>query len=399
MRVALITVAYPPLRYSAAVQMHDLAIEFLAQGHEPVILTPDPNLDSSWKFEVVDGIQVLRLRAMRTRDVNYVWRTIGEFVLPWAMLRGIRSSKLDNTHWDAIVWYSPSIFLGPVVRALKETSPGSRSYLILRDIFPDAAADIGVIRRGGLAFRLFKMIEQQQHSAADIIGIQSPSNRSFLSQLEGRSGLKIEVLWNWLARVPYSRCCVDVSQTPLAGRFIFVYAGNMGVAQSLDIVIDLAERLRGRKEIGFLLVGRGSEYHRLRKLATQYDLDNVVFHDEIDPKEIPGLFRQCHVGLLMLDPRHRTHNIPGKFLAYVQGGLPVLARINENNDLVDLIESEAVGRVVKGESLQAFQDAAEAILADSQSRIEMAQQGSILADKLFSSSAAVTQIVCSLNKL
>jgi hypothetical protein len=54
----------------------------------------------------------------------------------------------------------------------------------------------------------------------------------------------------------------------------------------------------------------------------------VVFHDEIHPDEIPGLYAQCHVGMVALDPRHKTHNIPGKFLTYMQSGLPVLANIN-----------------------------------------------------------------------
>jgi glycosyltransferase involved in cell wall biosynthesis len=395
-RVALITVAYPPLRYSAAVQMRDLAQEFLAQGHEPVVLTPDPTLPSSWELEIVDGIQVLRLRALRTRDVDYVRRTIGEFVLPWAMLHGFRASPLAGTQWDAIVWYSPSIFFGPLVRALKRSSPGSRSYLILRDIFPEAAVDIGVMRRGGAVFRMFKLIEKQQHTAADVIGIQAPSNRAFLPQLDGRPGVRLEVLWNWLSPATTAACRIDVSQTPLAGRTIFVYAGNMGVAQSLDIVLDLAERLRDRTDIGFLLVGRGSEDHRLRINAAQRKLENVLFHDEINPEEVPGLLAQCHVGLLMLDTRHRTHNIPGKFLAYIQGSIPVLARINENNDLVGLIESEGVGRVVKGESVEAFQEAVAAMAADPVGRGSMANRGGLLSEKLFSSKSAVRQIVHSL---
>jgi glycosyltransferase involved in cell wall biosynthesis len=136
-----------------------------------------------------------------------------------------------------------------------------------------------------------------------------------------------------------------VANSPLAGRTIFVYAGNMGVAQGMHILLDLAERLRGRRDIGFLFVGRGSDAQRLREDAKTRGLDNVVFYDEIDPSEIAGLYAQCHVGVVALDPRHKTHNIPGKFLSYMQSGLPVLATINAGNDLVDLIQAERVGRV------------------------------------------------------
>ena len=395
MRIALITVNYPPLISSTAVQMRDLAREFAAQGHEPVMLVPDAELGRPWAIETRDGIQVLRLRAPPIRDIGYLHRTISEFVLPWVMLRGLRASPLRSQRWDGVVWWSPSIFFGPLVNALKRSS-GCPSYLILRDIFPDWAVDLGLLRRGP-AYRFFKMIERRQHDAADIIGVQSPSNLAFLSQLEGKSTVRLEVLWNWLSPAPNVGCSIDVNATALAGRTIFVYAGNMGVAQRLDVLLDLADRLRYRRDIGFLLVGRGSELPRLRAAAADRGLGNVLFYDEIAPDEIPGLLAQCHVGFLALDPRHKTHNIPGKFLAYVQAGLPVLARVNANNDLVGLIETEGVGRVDLDASLDSLQAMAEAMADDSALRELMSSRGRDLAKNLFSSTIAVKQIVTALS--
>ena len=77
----------------------------------------------------------------------------------------------------------------------------------------------------------------------------------------------------------------------------------------------------------------------------------MLFFDEIDSSEIPGLLAQCHVGLVALHPDHKTHNIPGKFVSYVQYGLPVLARVNGGTDLERLIEDEGVGKVYAGHSV------------------------------------------------
>jgi glycosyltransferase involved in cell wall biosynthesis len=396
-RVALITVAYPPLRSSAAVQMRDLACEFAAQGHEPVVLVPDANLDRPWAIDALDGIQVLRLRALPTRDVNYLWRTITEITLPWMMLRGLRKSPLGSQRWDAVAWYSPSIFFGPLVGALKRSSK-CRSYLIQRDIFPEWAVDLGLLRRG-LAYRIFKMVQRQQYEVADIIGVQAPSNLVYLAHLAAKPGLRLEVLWNWLAEARNIGCSIALDATPLAGRTIFVYAGNMGVAQGVDIFVDLAERLNHRRDIGFLFVGRGSELPRLRAAAVDRGINNILFRDEVDPKEIPGLLAQCDVGLLALDPRHRTHNIPGKFLAYVQAGLPVLARINANNDLAGLIESEGAGRVSVGATLDSLQVIAEELADDKLGRELMSSRGRDLARKLFSPTTAVRQIVAALQSM
>ena len=205
------------------------------------------------------------------------------------------------------------------------------------------------------------------------------------------------MLWNWLAEVPNTGCSIVLDATPLAGRTIFVYAGNMGVAQGVDVFVDLAERLKHRRDIGFLFVGRGSEVPRLRASAVERRLDNVLFHDEVDPNEIPGLLAQCHVGLLALDPRHKTHNIPGKFVAYVQAGLPVLARINANNDLVGLIENEGVGRVNAGTTLESLQAIAENMADDHHGRESMSSRGREVAKKLFSPTTAVRQIVAALS--
>jgi glycosyltransferase involved in cell wall biosynthesis len=152
------------------------------------------------------------------------------------------------------------------------------------------------------------------------------------------------VLQNWLAHAPDTGCSISVASSALAGRTIFVYAGNMGVAQGMGILIDLAKRLRSRDDIGFLFVGRGSDAQFLSDEAIRRELGNVVFYDEIEPEEIPGLYAQCHAGIVALDPRHKTHNIPGKFLTYMQAGLPVLASINPGNDLIQIIEGERVGR-------------------------------------------------------
>ena len=81
----------------------------------------------------------------------------------------------------------------------------------------------------------------------------------------------------------------------------------------------------------------------LKEAVQEQAWKHVLFFDEIAPSEIPGLYAQCHIGLVALDPRHQTHNIPGKFVSYMQSGLPVFAVVNPGNDLVDLIETHQVG--------------------------------------------------------
>jgi hypothetical protein len=94
MRIALIADTFPPLRTSGAVQLRDLSREFVRQGHVLTVLLPAAGLATPWRLDDVDGVQVLRLRAPRTKDINYVRRTLNEFLIPFAMLRNLRKSPL-----------------------------------------------------------------------------------------------------------------------------------------------------------------------------------------------------------------------------------------------------------------------------------------------------------------
>ena len=91
-------------------------------------------------------------------------------------------------------------------------------------------------------------------------------------------------------------------------------------------------------ELGFLFIGRGSQFQKMRNIASEKSISNVLFYDQIENKKIMSLYRQCHYGIVILDRRHKTHNIPGKLLSYLHAGLPVFALVNPKNDLISFSE-------------------------------------------------------------
>jgi glycosyltransferase involved in cell wall biosynthesis len=395
MRIVIISDVFPPLRSSGAVQLRDLSKEFVRQGHDVTVLVASPDLEEPWQIDTLESVKVARLKTLPTKGVNYLQRTIGEFFMPFAMLRNFRKSPLSSASCDAIIWYSPTIFLGPLVKAMKSQNR-CPAYLIIRDIFPEWAVDMGLMGRG-IPYLFFRAVARSQYRLANIIGIQTPGNKVYFEGQSASSAARIEVLQNWLGDPNVQHCSIDISRTVLAGRKIFVYAGNMGIAQGMGILLELAECLKHRTDLGFLFVGRGSDAQRLRLAASQMGLHHVVFFDEIDPDQIPALYEQCHVGLVALDPRHRTHNIPGKFLTYMQAGLPVLATINRGNDLVQLIERERVGIAHVEASAESLAQDAERLIVQIESDGEITNRCRHIAKKLFSAEAAVKQIVDALS--
>ncbi len=394
MRFVLVADTFPPLRTSGAVQLRDLAKEFIRQGHTLTVMLPAANLSAPWSLENFHGVQVLRLRSPGTKDINYISRTVNEFLMPFAMLHNLRKSPLAKARWDGVVWYAPSIFLGPIANALKNSSR-CKSYLIIRDIFPEWAADMGLIGRG-LPYKFFKAVANYQYFVADVIGVQTQGNEAYFEDWRQRPGRRLEVLQNWLADEPAAGCTIEIANSPLAGRVVFVYAGNMGVAQGMGILLDLAERLVHRTDVGFLFVGRGSDAKKLAEDAQARGLLNVLFHDEIHPDEIPGLFAQCQVGLVALDPRHKSHNIPGKFLTYMRSGLPVLANINPGNDLIKIINYERVGKVCDGNGLEVLLQLTEKLLEQIRTDTDLHDRCKRLFVREFLVEKTVKQIVDSL---
>ncbi len=394
MRIALIADTFPPLRTSGAVQLRDLSLELARQGHAVTVILPSARLSQPWVLETVGGVEILRLRSPKAKDVSYIRRTLSELVMPFMMLKNLRRSPLALVHWDGVVWYSPTIFLGPIVNALKKAS-GCRSYLIIRDIFPQWALDMGLMRHS-LPYWFFKAVEHYQYKVADTIGVQTSGNIPYFAGWLRGTGRRLEILENWLADAPELNCSIQLDTTLLSGRTIFVYAGNMGIAQGMCIFLDLAERLSTRSDIGFLFVGRGTDVPGLTSDAQKRGLKNILFKDEIPPEEIPGLYAQCHVGLVALDPNHKTHNIPGKFLTYMQSGLPVLANINKGNDLATLIHAENIGSASEDNSVDTLQRLAIALVSRLKEDPDMSVRCKALFAKRFSPEKAARQIVTAL---
>ena len=394
MKIALISIHYTPLNTSCAVQMRDMARALLSQGHEPLVIVPSNDLKNSYKTEIIDGIKVFRLKTFGATDIGYIWRGISEIVMSFTILSSIRKSGFPMKDLDGVVWYSPSIFFGPIVNLLKRKS-NCPTYLILRDIFPEWALDLGILRKTPIYY-LLKLIAKYQYSVANIIGVQTSSNLKYLESWSKNSNRKLEVLNNWLSTPNIKRTDISIINSKLSGRKIFVYIGNMGIAQGMDVLISLAESLQERKDIGFIFVGRGSELERLKKYSSDKKLNNILFYEEVSSEEIPDLLSMCHVGLIALDSRHKSHNIPGKFLSYMHAGLPVLAKVNAGTDLINLIQDENVGYVYTGNKINDLRGLAEDLISNEKNLLDMSKQAKTLMRKRFSSISAAEQIISSL---
>lgn len=340
------------MKTSCAVQMSHLASEFANNGHEVSVITPTSNIFHTSSISKQKNYNIFRFRSFKISDISFVRRALNELLLPFCFISSYFLSPIKKQNFDYIIWYSPSIFFSPIIWFLKKRFK-SKTYLILRDIFPEWTIDLGILR-DGIIYRFLKSVAKIQYKVADKIGIQSKSNYCVIQDYVQKN--KVEVLNNWTTSYDthdYESLQIDAFNN--VNQKTIIYLGNMGVAQDMYSLLEIAKIFQKRDFKGiFLFIGRGTEVQQLKNITKNKKIKNVKFFDEIDPKYVPSVLKDCSAGLISLDPRHKTHNIPGKFISYIESSLPVVARINSNSDLEEIITKNQIGLVCSDNNLNEF---------------------------------------------
>lgn len=395
MKIFLVVVYYLPSPKSSATLIHDLGQELVSQGHSVSIITVSETLDSPYSCSFENGLEILRIKTGKIDGANLIVRFFNELLLSYAILYKGRNF-FNNRKCDLILWYSPSIFFSYLIKKLKNKYKCS-AYLILRDIFPQWALDTGVLRKG-IVYNLLHYFERQQYKYADIIGVQSPNNLLYFHDKKLTDRKKIEVLYNWISLENRNLSKTRYREIfNLSGKIVFFYGGNIGVAQDLDNIVNLAKRLTSYDQARVLLVGEGSEVNRLKKLIMELDLRNIIISHSVSQDEYFAMLAEFDVGLISLDRKFKTHNFPGKMLGYMYCSKPILASINEGNDLQNIIEDYSIGLTsINGDDEKFYSNALKFITDDELRRLQGAN-GNMLLHKLFSVRSAANQILSHFN--
>jgi glycosyltransferase involved in cell wall biosynthesis len=395
-RILIIVDCYYPTTKSSAKLVHDLGVEFNLRGHDVIILAPSETGSQKIQVTTEDGLRIARVRTGKIKGANLMARGWREVRLSANLWRGGKDFLKANP-CDGIVFYSPSIFFGGLVARLKKLW-NVPAYLILRDIFPQWAVDAGVLQKG-LVYGYFRRKELEQYAAADVIGVQTPVNLEYFSEQLPEKKYRLEILFNWTPLQEPGLPQTDYrTQLQLQHKTVFFFGGNIGVAQDMDNVIRLAESLQRNERVFFLLVGEGSEVSRLNALIEEKRLKNVRILPAVGQREYLAMLAEFDVGLISLDKRLSTQNVPGKLMGYMQYSKPVLASLNEGNDLKQILDEAQAGFCVVNGDDEGLTNAALKLADDAQLRKRLGENSRQLLEKTFAVPSAADQILKALNE-
>lgn len=268
------------------------------------------------------------------KSKNLILRALSELSISFLLIFHIFFDKRFKKKWDSVIFYSPTIFFGLPVKYLKYKF-NITSYLILRDIFPQWAYDLKIIKNK-FVFNYFKFFEKLQNDSSTFIGVQSQKNLDYFKNTKYKN--KTHVLNNWINSLPLYKSSIKFD----GNKFNIIYAGNIGKAQNLDFFLKLAHKIND-KSLHFNIFGYGSEFSKIKEMKIKMGLANVSIFNKVEYKVMKYLFNQSDLGIVSLDFNHSTHNIPNKFLVYLESELPIFAAINKNNDMCNYIKKYHIG--------------------------------------------------------
>ena len=391
MKICLVVDDYMPDSIKiAAKMMHELAIELNNQGHEVTVLTPCNTISKSIDIIKLDNINVYRFKVGAIKNVAKVKRAINETLLSYNAWKSCKNLLINDKH-DLIIYYSPTIFFGPLIAKLKKLW-NVPSYLILRDIFPQWTIDNGILKENSIITKYFEFFESINYKHADKIGLMSQKNLEWFNKKYNLNN-KTELLYNWASNTPLTTKINKYKKLyNLENKIVYFYGGNMGHAQDMMNIVRLAQNMKNHPDEHFVLVGAGDEVELIKNKIVEDDIKNITLLPSVNQEEFKEMLSEFDIGLFTLNYNHQTHNFPGKLLGYMCESKPILGSVNPNNDLKDVIESANAGYIsITGQDELLYENAVK--LLDEKTRINIGENANNLLDRLFTVKSIAKQIL------
>lgn len=329
----------------------DLLREFCKHGHSVYVISPVERRTNQ-KTKILKGEKsvILKLRIGNIQKTNIIEKGISTLTIEKIFIRGIKKF-FPYVKFDLVMYSTPPITFQKAVEFVKKRDH-AKTYLLLKDIFPQNAIDMGMMSKTGwksIIWKYFRLKEKKLYSVSDRIGCMSEANRKYV--LDHNPEIRPEVV----EVCPNSIDIRDVSLSvngrnairqkygiPLE-KTVFVYGGNLGKPQGIPFLIKCLKTQLHIQDTFFLIVGDGTEYSKLAAFFEKEKPVNMKLMKRLPKEDYDRMIAACDVGMIFLDHRFTIPNFPSRLLSYMQAKLPILAMTDPNTDIGKVIVEGGFG--------------------------------------------------------
>ena len=326
----------------------DLIRSFIKENNNVYVVSPTERRNKqATNLISYDTHKILRVKTLNIQKTGLIEKVLSTLTIQRKFTKAIKK-HLKDVKFDLIVYATPPITFSKTVKYFKKRD-GATTYLLLKDIFPQNAVDLGMMAKTGikgLIYKFFRKKENNLYAVSDYIGCMSEKNVQYL--LENNKEIsqdRVEVCPNSLEykgdKIFDKKSIREKYGIPLDKK-ILIYGGNLGKPQCVDFIIECIKECSSNESVCFLVVGSGTEYYKLKNFEEE-KAPNLILKSHVSSEEFKELVSACDVGLIFLDKRFTIPNFPSRLLSYMTASLPVLASTDVNTDIKDVIIANNCG--------------------------------------------------------
>ena len=353
----------------------DLLRKFYDEGHDVFAVCPSERREKK-KTEVRKEKQgtLLNVQTLNLQKTNVVEKGFGTLAIEYQFLSAIRK-HFSDVKFDVVIYSTPPITFSKVINFIKKRDK-AYSYLLLKDIFPQNAVDMNMLKENGLLHKMFVKKEQKLYTISDTIGCMSEANKKFILQHNPSiSAGKVEVNPNTIEPSVFNQSIEDKEAIKLKYKLpinkkIFVYGGNLGKPQGIDFLLETIAENKNN-DVFFLIVGSGTEYNRTEKWFLNNKPENAILLAGLPKQDYDLLLHACDVGLIFLHKDFTIPNFPSRLLSYLEMKMPVIAATDSNTDIGNIIEENNCGYKVLSGDTKNMQIAIDKIISEEENYNKM----------------------------
>ena len=359
----------------------DLMRVLIDQGNNVFIASPTERRFGK-KTHVIkgDNYEILKIKTLNIQKTNVVEKGIGTLLLESQFNKAI-SRQWGNKKFDLVLYSTPPITFNKVIKKIKSRF-GAKSYLLLKDIFPQNAVDLGMFSKSSPLYKLFRRKEKVLYEISDRIGCMSPANVEYVLRHNPEfSKNKVEVFPNSMIPLPY-KPATDIEREDLKlslgidpKKVLSLYGGNLGKPQGIDYLIEVIKENENHENHHILIIGNGTEYGKLNRWFKENKPKNSTLKARLPKAEYDQLARCADIGLIFLDHRFTIPNYPSRLLSYLENGIPVMAATDPNTDIGSIAEAEGYGVWCESNDVNSFFEKIEPLISNSELRKKMGEKG------------------------
>lgn len=356
----------------------DLVRELSKRGLNVYVVFPrEKRTNLPTELENLGNIKLLKVKTGNITKTGFIEKGISTLLIEEQYLRGIKK-YFAGVHFDLVMYSTPPITFEKVIKYFKRNHR-SKTYLVLKDIFPQNAVDIQILKEGSFIWRYFRRKEKKLYQLSDVIGCMSEGNvRYVLDHNDEIDKYKVEIFPNSIEPVErkmmadrrlFEKYHISHDST------LFLYGGNLGKPQGIDFLLKVIDDFYQVENAHLLIVGSGTEYEKIRNHLVKINPPNVTLLRELPKIEYDQLLAVADVGLIFLDQRFTIPNFPSRLTAYMEYSLPVLAATDSRTDLKDVLLNSQSGLWSESGDIKGFISNAQRLAADIHLSERLGQNG------------------------